>query len=338
MIDQQYRNLVQTLCQKISKERLIIQGAGGNVSWKTETHLWIKLSGTWIEDAQNKDIFGSISLNKLNELIKQQTFIVDPAMMDQDNVRPSIEVMLHAIINKRYVFHLHMVEVVAAMINQSEQLLESLTKHGLKAQVIPYRKPGEELAEAVFQSMSQHPDCNLLCLENHGVVVFSDDIKEIESHIALLQKICNKEALHINRLLNQNVPQAIQNTKYKLLDDLQMNSLVFSNEIYSQLNHLWPICPDHLVFLGPRSYLYDHIDDVLESEDPSHQPPLVFVKNKGIYIHTDIFTKIHFIQLQCFVDILLRLDRYENIPVIPGNEIQKLLNWDAEKYRQQMNQ
>ncbi len=157
MTDHQLRISVERLCHKISKDRLIIQGAGGNVSWKTDTHLWIKLSGTWIEDAQSKDIFGSISLNKLNELIKQQKFIADPAMMDQDNVRPSIEVMLHAIVNKRYVFHLHMVEVVAALINQSEQLLESLAKHGLKAQVIPYRKPGEELAEAVFQSMNHHP-------------------------------------------------------------------------------------------------------------------------------------------------------------------------------------
>jgi len=338
MIDQRYRNLVHTLCQKISKDRLIIQGAGGNVSWKTETHLWIKLSGTWIEDAQNKDIFGSISLKRLNELIKQQTFIVDPAIMDQDNVRPSIEVMLHAIINKRYVFHLHMVEVVAALINQSEQLLESLTKHGINAQIIPYQKPGKELAKAVFQSMSHHSDCNLLCLENHGVILFSDDIKEIESHIALLQKLCNKEVLKINGLSNQNVPQAIQNTKYKHLDDLQINSLVFSNQICRQLNHLWPICPDHLVFLGPRPYLYDQIDDFLESEDTIYQPPLIFVKNTGIYIHKDFFTKIHFIQLQCFVDIILRLDRYQGISVIPNNEIQKLLNWDAEKYRQQMNQ
>ena len=185
-----------------------------------------------------------------------------------------------------------MVEVVAALINQSEQLLESLTKHGFNTQIIPYRKPGEELAEEVFQSMSSHPDCNLLCLENHGVVVFSDDIKEIESQIALLQKLCKKELFHINALPKQDVPQVIQNTEYKLLDDFQINSLVFSNEIYSQLNHLWPICPDHIVFLGPRPYLYDYVDDFSESMDSPYQPPLVFVKNTGIYIRKDIFTKI----------------------------------------------
>ena len=338
MTDQQYRKEVHSLCQKIYKDRLIIQGAGGNVSWKTETHLWIKLSGTWIEDAQNKDIFGSISLIKLNELIKQQKYIVDPVLMDQDNVRPSIEVMLHAIINKRYVFHLHMVEVVAALINQPEQLLELLIKHNLKVQIIPYRKPGEELAEAVFQLISLYPDCDLILLENHGVVLFSNDINKIESQIVLLQKICKKEVLKINGLSENNIPHEIQNTNYKLLDDLQINSLVFSNDIYSHLMDLWPICPDHLVFLGPRPFLYEHVDDFLNSMDVSYQPPLVFVKNTGIYIHKDIFSKIHFIQLQCFVDILLRLNRYEDIPVIPDHEIQKLLNWDAEKYRQQMNQ
>ena len=131
MTDHQFRNSVQTLCEKISKDRMIVQGAGGNVSWKTDTHLWIKLSGNWIEDTQNKDIFGSISLDKLTELIEQQKFIVVPAMMDQDNVRPSIEVMLHAIINKRYVFHLHMVEVIATLINNPEMLLAQLIKNSL---------------------------------------------------------------------------------------------------------------------------------------------------------------------------------------------------------------
>ena len=114
MTDHQIRNSVERLCHKISKDRLIIQGAGGNVSWKTDTHLWIKLSGTWIEDAQNKDIFGSIRRDKLNNLIHKENFFVAPTLMDQENVRPSIEVMLHAVIDKRFVFHLHMVEVIAA--------------------------------------------------------------------------------------------------------------------------------------------------------------------------------------------------------------------------------
>ena len=339
MTDHKFRTSVETLCKKISKDRLIIQGAGGNISWKTDTHLWIKLSGTWIEDVQSKDIFGSIQLDKLNELISCKKFIVEPAMMDQDNVRPSIEAMLHAIINKRYVFHLHMVEVVATLINDPEMLLAQLIKNNLNSQTIAYCKPGEELARAIYQAMKNQPETDILCLENHGVVLFSDDINQIESQISLLQKICEKKKFkNITISPQKKISKNIENAQYELLEDSKINLLIFRDDIYRELDNLWPICPDHLVFLGPRPYLYENIDQFKDSLSASLKPPLVFIKKQGIYFNVEIFSKIHFIQLQCFTDILLHLDHLNNVPVISKNEIQKLLNWDAEKYRQQMNQ
>ena len=336
MDDYQFKSDVVKLCQKISKDRLIVQGAGGNVSWKTNLHLWIKLSGTWIKDAGTKEIFGSVHLEKLNNLILQQKFVFDPSLMDQDNVRPSIELMLHAIINKRFVFHLHMVEVVAALINNSERLLDHLAKHDLSAQIIPYYKPGEELAMAVYQTINKHQKTDLLCLENHGVVLFSDDINDIKSQVLLLQQICQIELTKI-RPINNRFSNAIGNSQYELIDNLQINSLVFSDDLFAQLEHLWPICPDHIVFLGSRPYLYDAFEEFLESSNIEDQPRLIFVRKKGIYINKKNFTKIHFIQLQFFADVLSRLNRFHNIPVISETEIDKLLNWDAEKYRQQMN-
>ena len=65
---------VETLCEKISSNRLIIQGAGGNVSWKDDLHLWIKLSGTWLSEATKKNIFTSILLSDLSDLIKKDQF------------------------------------------------------------------------------------------------------------------------------------------------------------------------------------------------------------------------------------------------------------------------
>jgi rhamnose utilization protein RhaD (predicted bifunctional aldolase and dehydrogenase) len=338
MTDHQFRTSVQKLCQKISKDRLIIQGAGGNVSWKSDTHLWIKLSGTWIEEVQNKDIFGSIRLEILNNLIYEENFVVAPSVMDQENVRPSIEVMLHAVIDKRFVFHLHMVEVIAALINKPEMLLDQLMQHDLNAQILPYCRPGEELARVIHQTMRDHPGCELLCLENHGVVLFSDDINEIETQITLLQKICQKELININVPPRDNISNFIENTQYELLEDSKINLLVFREDIYVELEHLWPICPDHLVFLGPRPHLYDNFEEFKDSFKKLLKPSLVFVKNQGIYFNREIFTKIHFIQLRSFTDILLHLDHFKNVPVISKKEIQKLLNWDAEKYRKQINQ
>ena len=339
MTDHQIRNSVERLCHKISKDRLIIQGAGGNVSWKTENHLWIKLSGAWIGEIYDKDIFGSIQRDKLDNLINQEIFDVAPSLMDQEGARPSIEVMLHAIINKRFVFHLHMVEVIATLINNPEMLSARLKKNNLNAQTIAYCKPGEELAKAIYQAMKIQPETDMLCLENHGVVLFSDDINEIESQITLLKKICEKKKFKNMTISPQkNISKNIVNTQYELLEDSKVNLLILRDDIYSELDNLWPICPDHLVFLGPRPYLYDNLEQLKDFLTQSFKPPLVFIKKQGIYFNVEIFSKIHFIQLQCFTDILLHLDHLNNVPVISKNEIQKLLNWDAEKYRQQMNQ
>ena len=140
-------------------------------------------------------------------------------------------------------------------------------------------------------------------------------------------------------LMDQNTKKKIYDVGWEVIDSSSIKNLeLLREDIYSELEHLWPICPDHLVFLGPRPYLYDNVEEFKGIFKQSFKAPLVFIKNQGIYVSKEFFTKIHFIQLQCFADILLHLNHFDSVPVIPKNEIQKLLNWDAEKYRQQMNQ
>jgi rhamnose utilization protein RhaD (predicted bifunctional aldolase and dehydrogenase) len=337
MIDNKLRKQVETFCQKISKDRLIVQGAGGNVSWKTNQHLWIKISGSWIEEAGKKDIFGSIQLDKLYNRICQKNFSIGPNLMDQKNLRPSIEVMLHAIIKKRFVFHLHMVEVVSELINNPQKLISKLKKHNLDVKIIPYRMPGEELAREIYYAIYDQINCDILFLENHGVVLFSDELNDIQSQIELIQSLCHKEISDIDSVSRKDTLDIYEAYAYRLLDDLQTNILVFKKDIFSRLDKLWPICPDHLVFLGPRPYLCSSDSEFQQLLKVSPRPLLIFYKNQGIYVDRDIFKNIHFIQLQSFVDILVRLDDYEDVPVISNDEIRKLLNFDAEKYRQNIN-
>ena len=43
--------------QKIGNDLTLVQGAGGNTSFKNEEFLWVKASGTKLSHAKNKDIF-----------------------------------------------------------------------------------------------------------------------------------------------------------------------------------------------------------------------------------------------------------------------------------------
>ena len=45
------------MCTMFGANPLLVQGAGGNVSWKEEDTLWVKASGTWLSDASAEDIF-----------------------------------------------------------------------------------------------------------------------------------------------------------------------------------------------------------------------------------------------------------------------------------------
>ncbi len=64
---------------------------------------------------------------------------------------------------------------------------------------------------------------------------------------------------------------------------------------------------------------------------------LIFIKNKAIYIHKKLFLNIHLIQLYFFYDVITRLKDIKNVPVISKEEIMKLVNWEAEKYRLETN-
>ena len=44
-------------CSDIGGDAFLVQGAGGNVSWKDGDTLWVKASGTWLSEAKYKEIF-----------------------------------------------------------------------------------------------------------------------------------------------------------------------------------------------------------------------------------------------------------------------------------------
>lgn len=327
---------VQELCKKISPNRLIIQGAGGNVSWKDDLYLWIKRSGTWLSAANNKNIFTPLLLSDLCDLIKKDQFSLTENMIQSAKGRPSIEVMVHALIKDKFVFHLHMPHVVAKLINDPKGLLLNLFQNGLNARIISYKKPGDELAIAVKKTLNDYPNTQILLLMNHGVIIYSDYIDVIEYHIKLLNNICEIPCRRVlPNPLQQPTVDNIDN-EYKLLSDKTLSELV-TDDWFDYLESLWAIGPDHIVFLGPYPYTFDSIDNFYKNFKKNNKALLIFVKNNAIYIHKKLFLNIHLIQLYFFYDVITRLKDIKNVPVISKEEVMKLINWEAEKYRMETN-
>ena len=75
-VEQTKGEQVRAFCDRIGKDPLLVQGAGGNVSWKDGDVLWVKASGTWLSDAIGKDIFVPVELAHLRQAIANQDFQV----------------------------------------------------------------------------------------------------------------------------------------------------------------------------------------------------------------------------------------------------------------------
>jgi len=103
---------INVMCSELGQDHLIVQGAGGNFSWKEDDVLWVKASGTWLSQATKKNIFVSVDLKEIQHKIAQNDFEITPATLDQAALKPSIETILHALMPQKFVAHLHPVDLV----------------------------------------------------------------------------------------------------------------------------------------------------------------------------------------------------------------------------------
>ena len=146
---------VKKFCAFIGNNSLLVQGPGGNISWKDGDILWIKASGTWIADAIEKDIFVPVDLKHLLTAIAVNDFSVTPRLMSINSLKPSIETLLHALLPQRIVLHLHAVEVLTHLIIENfEKYFYLLLNGNYNYIIVDYFKPGAALAKEIKKALN----------------------------------------------------------------------------------------------------------------------------------------------------------------------------------------
>jgi len=119
-------------------------------------------------------------------------------------------------------------------------------------------------------------------------------------------------------------------------DDL-VHQLATDLGLYSRLESCWALCPDHVVFLGPRAYAFAStaaLETALEQSDA--WPALVFVRGLGAFVRPG-FEHARLVQLRCYYDVMVR-QANQALDTLDARQVGALLNWDAEHYRMQLAQ
>ncbi|GLH79970.1 aldolase [Bradyrhizobium sp. SSBR45G] len=327
---------MREMSARVGRNMLLVQGAGGNSSVKDDDVLWVKASGTWLSDANDKDIFVPVLLPAAREALADDDERIPLARPGP--LRASIETSLHALLPHRVVLHVHAVNTIAwaARRDSRDAFAERLA--GLAWRHLDYVHPGLPLARAVNEIVARET-VDVLILGNHGLVVGAETCDQAE---ALVHDVETRLALPVRAMPAADeaaLRRLCAGTDYRLPGDAECHGI--ATDPYSRaIATGGSLYPDHVVFLGPGLPTVDGregLTTMLARAEANGLPAPVaaLVPGLGAIIRKDASPGAE-AMLSCLALVTSRLPLSAEISYLSGAHEQLLLNWDAERYRQQL--
>ncbi len=178
---------LRDLSARVGSDPLLVQASNGNTSIKLDGILWIKASGKWLAHAMQEEMLVPLELAEVKESIRTGAEI-ESRYAQKDELRPSIETAMHALLRHRVVIHVHSINAIAWAIRLDgpDQLKERLA--GLHWQWIPYAASGIPLAREIEKAVASSPETDVLILGNHGLVVCGRDCYAAEKLLCEVER------------------------------------------------------------------------------------------------------------------------------------------------------
>ncbi|CCD93543.1 conserved hypothetical protein [Bradyrhizobium sp. ORS 375] len=327
---------LRAMSARVGRNMLLVQGAGGNSSVKDDDVLWVKASGTWLSDANEKDIFVPVLLPAARAALAGDDERIPLAAPGP--LRASIETSLHALMPHRVVLHVHAVNTIAWAARRDARDEFASRLEGLAWRHLDYFHPGLPLARAVGAIVAQER-IDVLILGNHGLVVGAETCEQAE---ALVHDVETRLALPVRTTPpadEDGLHRLCAGTDYRLPHDAESHGI--ATDPYSRaIATGGSLYPDHVVFLGPGLPTVEGADGLatlLARAQASGLPAPIaaLVPGLGAVIRSDASPGAE-AMLSCLALVTSRLPLSAEISYLSSQHEQMLLNWDAERYRQQV--
>ena len=318
-------NALRRLSARVGADPLLVQAAGGNTSLKSAGVMWIKASGTWLKDADARDIFVPVGHAALMAALADNDPRCDACTdfvrsdLNATDLRPSIETTVHALMPQPAVVHVHCVNTIAWAIRSDAEARLAERLAGFNWAWIPYARPGLPLAAAIAARL--RPGVDVLVLGNHGLVVAADTVAAAE---ALLDRVVAAVTRPVRAAAAADLAalhKLSAGTAYRPASDPETHALA-TDALALKRGSDKVFYPDHVVFLG-----------VGVATDFSGNAPLIAVPGVGVLIRADAKPAIEPMG-RCLADVMRRVEDSDPLVALTAADIGRLVNWDAEKYRQ----
>ena len=341
---------LKALSAALGRDRRRTQAAGGNTSLKHDGILWVKASGTWLSEAEDKDIFVPVRIAPLMEALrsgdpraeKATDFVA--AELSGTTLRPSIETSVHAAIPQAVVLHIHCVETIALAVRTDGEarIRERLQEAGLAERFahVPYCRPGVPLSREIARVAG--PTTDIIVLENHGLVVAGESVAEaaerLESVVAALATPPrNTDGDGGGEPDLATLSALAEGTPYRLPADAAAHRIARAPAA-RRVALAGPLYPDHVIFLGEA---VGHVEasraalGAFLAEAGASAPPLLLVDGLGVLVR-DTVTASGEALVRCLADVAARIPEDAPLKPFTAAELHALTHWEAESYRQSL--
>jgi rhamnose utilization protein RhaD (predicted bifunctional aldolase and dehydrogenase) len=173
------------------------QGTGGNISVKQGDSLYIKASGTRLDQMSHER--GVVEMNCLAIVSRLKDLNQDEASAETlyasllqpkahslyNKGKPSMEAGMHAVLPQRWVFHFHSVvgHLLAFEFNKSKDKVNGFLRKvtSQNVQFVPALSPGWQLSKWILE----RPLADVYILENHGVLFHGEEDAVLQGWISI---------------------------------------------------------------------------------------------------------------------------------------------------------
>jgi rhamnose utilization protein RhaD (predicted bifunctional aldolase and dehydrogenase) len=322
----------------LGSDPLQVQGAGGNTSLKRGDAMMIKASGTWLAEAEARDIFVPVDLAALRAAVErgdpdaESAVRCVPAAENPSGLRPSIETTVHAVCPAPVVIHTHCVNTIAAAIRADGEARTMAALEGMGAVWVPYVKPGLLLSQEIARRL--RPDTRVVVLGNHGLVACGATVAEAEATLRAASNRLAPATLAHGAEAAPGLAGALAGSGYAPLDARATQALAQSGPRLAPAasGSFWP---DHVIFLGRGLALALPGETGADAAARLGRPALLILPGLGAAMREDASAGARALAA-CVGDVFARVSATAALRPFTGAEEDALMNWDAEKYRQSL--
>ncbi len=330
---------LRRLSARIGQDPALVQAAGGNTSIKQDGILWIKASGTWLSQALERNIMVPVRLKPLLSALaandpaaeKAQGFVVEDA--NPEKLRPSIETTLHAAMPQKVVVHAHCVETIAwSALKDGESALKDKLRDFNWAW-IPYVRPGLPLSRAIAERTSE--TTSVLVLANHGLVVAADSVADAEALLTTVCKALRSPARDLPVADTGKLAEIAQDIPYRLPRHGDSHAVAL-DPLSCRIASGGSLYPDHVIFLGSGATALapkETPQDMLAKREQA--PAMLIIPGTGTLLHESVSESGEELA-RCLAHVTSRIAEDTPVRYLTAEQDYELLNWDAEKYRKQL--